>query len=247
MLLMHIWGNSMKETLLKLEDASVHYSGIKVLDDVSVQIEEGEIVALMGPNGAGKTTVIKALFGLAPLTNGHVLWHGQKIVPVPHEMAGRGISYVPQGRQVFRSLTVRENLELGGWALKNRRDAKVNIENVLTLFPALKEKLHEKAGLLSGGQQQMLTIARGLICDPKVLLLDEPSLGLSPKVVKEVFALVKDINVRRGVAVLIVEHSIKSVLEIAGRAYVLSRGTVVISKGAGEALQSDALEKVFLL
>jgi branched-chain amino acid transport system ATP-binding protein len=236
----------MKETLLELQQASVHYGGIKALDGVSVQIDEGEIVALMGPNGAGKTTVIKALFGLTPLATGHVAWHGHKITPVPYEMAARGIAYVPQGRQVFKSLTVRENLALGGWALKNRSDAQVNIESTLKIFPVLKEKLDEKAGLLSGGQQQMLTIARGLVSDPRVLLLDEPSLGLSPKVVKEVFALIKEINRERGIAVLVVEHSIKSVLEIADRAYVLSHGTVAIHKAAGEPLAEDALEKVFL-
>lgn len=236
----------MKETLLELKEGKVQYGGVVALDGATVQIDEGEIVALMGPNSAGKTTVIKAIVGVAPLAGGCVLWHGQKLQPVPYQMPGRGVAYVPQGRQVFKNLSVLENLELGGYALQNRADLKTNIESVLKLFPVLKEKLHQKAGLLSGGQQQMLTIARGLVSDPKVLLLDEPSLGLSPKIVKEVFALIKEINQVRKIAVLVVEHSIKSVLEIADRAYVLSRGKVAIHKGKGEQLASDALERVFL-
>jgi branched-chain amino acid transport system ATP-binding protein len=236
----------MQETLLELRDAAVHYGGVVALDDVTIKIDEGEIVALMGPNGAGKTTVVKAMFGLAPLKNGDVLWHGQKLSPVPHQMAARGIAYVPQGRQVFKSLTVKENLELGGYALPNRSDINKNIESVLKIFPALEGKLHQKAGLLSGGQQQMLTIARGLVSDPKVLLLDEPSLGLSPKIVKEVFTLIKEINSLRNIAIVVVEHSIKSVLGIANRAYVLSRGKVAIHKKDGETLSDNALEKVFL-
>ncbi len=236
----------MKETLLQLKNGAVHYGGVRALDGVDVSVDEGEIVALMGPNGAGKSTVIKAMFGIAPLAHGEVLWHGTKLTPVPYQMSGRGIAYVPQGRQVFKNLSVLENLQLGGYGLKNRKDIDGNIDSVLKIFPALKEKLHQKAGLLSGGQQQMLTIARGLVSDPKVLLLDEPSLGLSPKIVKEVFELIKEINCARKIAVLVVEHSIKSVLEIANRAYVLSRGTIAIHKKDGERLSNEALEKVFL-
>lgn len=236
----------MKEILLQLKNASVQYGGVHALDGVSVQIDEGEIVALMGPNGAGKSTVLKALFGIAPLSGGGVFLHEQELRPIAHEMVARGIAYVPQGRQVFKNLTVYENLELGGYSLPNRKDTKKNIEEALKIFPMLKEKLYTKAGLLSGGQQQMLTIARGLVSDPRVLLLDEPSLGLSPKIVKEVFALIKEINSLRNIAVLVVEHSIKSVLEIANRAYVLSYGKIAIHKGTNEVLASDALEKVFL-
>ncbi len=157
-----------------------------------------------------------------------MLVHEQQVRPVPYQMAARGIAYVPQGRQVFKHLTVYENLELGGYVISNRADVQKNIDGVLRIFPALKEKLHEKAGLLSGGQQQMLTIARALVADPRVLLLDEPSLGLSPKIVGEVFALVKEINELRKIAIVIVEHSIKSVLGIAGRVYILSHGKVAL-------------------
>ena len=236
----------MKEILLQLKDVSVHYGGVHALDGVSVQIDEGEIVALMGPNGAGKSTVLKALFGIAPLTRGKVLWHDEEIQPKAHEMVARGVTYVPQGRQVFKSMTVYENLELGGYALPNKSDLAKNIDEVLRFFPALKEKLHMRAEFLSGGQQQMLTIARGLVSDPKVLLLDEPSLGLSPKVVKEVFEKIKEINEERKIAIVIVEHSIKSVLEVAERAYVLSQGRVALEKPAQELMRSDDLERVFL-
>lgn len=236
----------MEETLLKLKNASVRYGGVHALDDVSIAINEGELVALMGPNGAGKSTVLKALFGIAPLSHGEVLWHEERVTPRAHEMVARGVTYVPQGRQVFKHLSVYENLELGGYAMANKGDLTANIEEVLRFFPALKEKLREKAGHLSGGQQQMLTIARGLVSDPRVLLLDEPSLGLSPKVVAEVFDKIREINETRGIAVVVVEHSVKSVLAIASRAYVLAHGKVALEKSSEELLKGDDLERVFL-
>ena len=234
------------EKLLKLEDAQVLYGGVHALDGASVSIDEGEIVALMGPNGAGKTTVLKALFGIAPLAHGRVLFHEEHIAPTPYDMVRRGIAYVPQGRQVFKHLSVRENLELGGYALPNKNDVQKNIREALEVLPDLKGKLNAPAGSLSGGQQQMLTIARGLVSDPRAILLDEPSLGLSPKVVKEVFALVKEINQLRKIAVLVVEHSIASVLAIADRAYVLAQGKVVVEASAEELAEGDTLEKIFL-
>lgn len=237
----------MKELLLKLENAHVHYGGVQALNGASIEIDEGEVVALMGPNGAGKTTVIRALFGLTPLSSGSVKWHGQLLTPVPHEMARRGVAYVPQGRQVFKHLSVEENLELGGYALSKRaKDIKHAIDEVLRFFPALREKLSEKAGTLSGGQQQMLAIARALVADPRVLLLDEPSLGLAPKVVKEVFAKIREIRDARNLSVLIVEHSITSALGVAERAYVLSQGRVVHAGSSESMKKSDVLNKVFL-
>lgn len=235
-----------KEILLTLKNASVYYGGICALNKVTVNIDEGEVVALMGPNGAGKSTVLKAMFGITPLSNGEVLWHGQNVEPKSYEMVSRGITFVPQGRQVFKNLTVYENLELGGYVLLNKNDVKNNIEEALNFFPALREKLNVKAGLLSGGQQQMLTIARGLISDPKVLLLDEPSLGLSPKIVKEVFEKIKEINEQRKIAIVIVEHSIKSVLSIADKVFVLSRGSLAFSGGKKEMERDNVLESVFL-
>lgn len=232
-----------KETLLQLKDIHVHYGGVKALDGATVAIDEGEVVALMGPNGAGKSTVLKAIFGLAPIESGQVLWEGQSFTPVSHEVVARGVSFVPQGRRVFRHLTVYENLEIGGM---NQPQRKERIENVLEIFPALKPKLKAKSGSLSGGQQQMLAIARGLMTDPKILLLDEPSLGLSPKIVKEVFAKIKEVNERRRTAIVVVEHNLKSLLEITDRAYVLDKGRVKAEGSPGELISSGILEKVFL-
>jgi len=200
----------------------------------------------MGPNGAGKSTILKALFGLSPVESGNIYWHENKIIPKPNEMVERGIAYVPQGRQVFKSLNVLENLEVGGFLIENKTLLKERIESVLDVFPDLKQKLKQSAKNLSGGQQQMLAIARGLITDPKVLLLDEPTLGLSPKIVKEVFKKIKEINQRNKTAIVIVEHNLKSVLEIADRVYVLDKGAVIKKESSKSMLDSNMFEDVFL-
>ncbi len=235
-----------KETLLNLKDIHVHYGGVKALDGATVAIDEGEVVALMGPNGAGKSTILKTIFGLAPIESGKVFWEEKEFTPISYEVVNRGISFVPQGRRVFKHLTVYENLEIGGWAIKNNKERKERIENVLELFPALKTKLNAKSGTLSGGQQQMLAIARGLMTDPKVLLLDEPSLGLAPKIVKEVFAKIKEINERRKTAIIVVEHNLKSLLGITDRAYVLDKGKIVAQGEPSQLFKDKILEKVFL-
>ena len=235
-----------KEILLKLEDIHVHYGGVKALDGASVRLDEGEIVALMGPNGAGKSTILKALFGLAPIESGSIYWHEEKIIPKSHEVVERGISFVPQGRQIFKSLTVLENLEMGGFSIKSKAVLKNRVESVLDIFPDLRKKLKEPAKNLSGGQQQMVAIARGLMTDPKVLLLDEPTLGLSPKVVKEVFKKIKEINEKNNTAIMIVEHNLQSILEIVDRAYVLDKGKVVVEDVPSTIIKSNILEKVFL-
>jgi len=234
------------ETLLQLKDVHVHYGGVKALDGASVGVDEGEVVALMGPNGAGKSTILKAIFGLAPIESGQVLWHGEAIKPISHEIVKRGIAFVPQGRRVFRHLTVKENLEIGGWVVKDKKLIRERIEEVVELLPALKAKLKAKSGTLSGGQQQMLAIARGLMTDPKVLLLDEPSLGLAPKIVKEVFERIKEIGEKRQIAIMIVEHNLKSLFAIAHRAYLLDKGKVVAEGVPKELHDSGTLEKVFL-
>lgn len=234
-----------KEILLQLRNVSVHYGGVKALDNVDVKLDENEIVALMGPNGAGKSTILKTIFGLAPIHSGKVLWHEKAISPIPYEMVKRGVAFVPQGRRVFSNLTTRENLEIGGFVVKNKKIINQRIERVLDIFPDLKKKLKAKSGSLSGGQQQMLAFARGLMTDPKILLLDEPSLGLAPKIVKEVFAKIKEINERYRTAIMVVEHNIKSLLEIAYRGYVLDKGKIVKKDSAQNIMQSDILEKVF--
>ncbi len=236
----------MQDTLLELSNLHVRYGGVRALDGVSVSLDEGEIVALMGPNGAGKSTILKAIFGLAPIASGRVLWHEKEFKPVPYEVVERGIAFVPQGRRVFTHLTIEENLEMGGFVVKNKSELRRRIEEVMGTFPVLKHKRKSKSGALSGGEQQMLALARGLVSDPKVLLLDEPSLGLAPKIVKEVFIKIKEINERHKTAIMVVEHNIKSLLEVAGRAYVLDKGRVVYEGTSKSLLGSNVLEKVFL-
>jgi len=238
--------NMTKETLLQLQNISVHYGGVKALDDVDVLLDEGEIVALMGPNGAGKSTVLKTIFGLAPVHAGKVLWHEKEIKPVSYEVVQRGIAFVPQGRRVFGNLTVEENLEIGGFIVGNKQELKRRITEVMEIFPVLKQKRTAKAGTLSGGQQQMLALARGLMTEPKVLLLDEPSLGLAPKIVKEVFAKIKEINKKHKTAILVVEHNIKSLLDIASRGYVLDKGKIAASDTALTLQTSRIMQEVFL-
>lgn len=236
----------MNDVLLQLKNISVHYGGVKALDDVSLSVNDGEVVALMGPNGAGKSTVLKAIFGLANPDQGRLYWQGKHITPLPYQMVNLGIAFVPQGRRVFRHLSVDENLDIGGYTLRNQSLIKQRKQEIFELFPMLKAKRKTKSGQLSGGQQQMLAIARGLMVKPKLLLLDEPSLGLAPKIVKEVFSLIKQINQNHKTAIVIVEHNLKSLLEIVDRAYVLDKGKVVASDSGHTIVNSDILEKVFL-
>ena len=234
------------EPLLQLKNVSVHYGGVHALDGVDIDIHEGELVALMGPNGAGKSTVLKAIFGITPLHAGHIIWRGEKVIPVPHKMARKGVAFVPQGRRVFQSLTVEENLDIGGIIVKDKDERHARKHEVMELFPVLKRKRNMKSGMLSGGEQQMVALARGLMIDPKVLLLDEPSLGLAPKIVKEVFEKIREINEVKHTAIIAVEHNIRSILDIAQTAYVLDKGKIAIGGDADAIAKSDILEKVFL-
>ena len=234
-----------KGLLLELKNVSAGYNETKIIHDISLAIDEGEIVALMGPNGAGKSTILKAIFGL--ITHiGDVLLEGEKIYPSPHELVKMGVAYVPQGRRVFNNLTVKENLELGGYSLKDNKECMRRAEHLFNLFPALHAKHDKLAGTLSGGQQQLLSIARGLMTEPKLLLLDEPTLGLSPKVVKEIFQTIKDINQNKKTAILVVEHNLHSLLPITNRAYVLVHGKIVATDTGSNIAKSDILERVFM-
>jgi len=236
----------MKEIFLETKNIHVHYGGVHALDGVDIAVREGEMVALMGPNGAGKSTVLKAVFGLAPIASGEILWHGSPVRPVSYEMVERGVSFVPQGRRVFKYLTVEENLEIGGITVRDKKELKRRIDEAMDIFPVLRHKRKHKSGELSGGEQQMVALARGIITDPKVLLLDEPSLGLAPKIVKEVFEKIKEINERHGTAIVVVEHNIKSLLEIVHRAYILDKGKVIKEGEPSVLITSGILEKVFL-
>lgn len=235
-----------KEILLQLHNVSVRYGGVRALDGVELSINEGEIVALMGPNGAGKSSILKVIFGLTLISSGKVFWYGKEIKPVSHEIVQMGISYVPQGRRVFSHLTIEENLEIGGFIVGNKKELKKRIAEMMETFPVLKQRRKAKAGTLSGGQQQMLALARGLMTEPKVLLLDEPSLGLAPKIVKEIFVKIKEINEKHKTAILVVEHNIKSLLDIASRGYVLDKGKIIAKDASQNLIKSDIFEKVFV-
>ena len=232
-------------TLLRTHVVTVTYGGITALDRVGISLDEGEIVALMGPNGAGKSTVLGAIFGLIPITSGEIYLHDRPFNPLPHAAARNGIAFVPQGRRVFPGMTVTENLEVGGHAIRDTTELRVRIEGVMDIFPVLKRKKNAPAGTLSGGQQQMLALARGLMTDPRILLLDEPTLGLAPNVAREVFQSIADIHGKRNTAIMIVEHNTQSLLAVAHRGYVLDRGTIAADDTADNLMKSGILEKVF--
>lgn len=231
--------------LLELKNVSAGYTETKIIQDVSLFVDAGEIVALMGPNGAGKSTILKSIFGLISHL-GDIRYEGEKISPVPERLVKMGIAFVPQGRRVFNNLTVEENLEIGGFSLNDKTECSRRAEHLMRLFPLLHEKRKNYAGTLSGGQQQLLSITRGLMTEPKLLLLDEPTLGLSPKVVKEIFQTIKDINNNHQTSILIVEHNLHSLLPITDRAYVLSHGKIVACDTGPGIAKSDILERVFM-
>ena len=232
--------------LLELVDISVHYGQVRALTEVSLGVSEGEIVAVMGPNGAGKSTVLKAVMGLAPVVDGHVNWRRQRLTAPTHEIVREGIAFVPQGRRVFTHLSIEENLEMGCLYLNDAAEKQRRLDTVLDLFPVLHEKRRDFASQMSGGQQQMLALGRGLMAGPEVLLLDEPTLGLAPIVVKEVFQKVAEISEKLNTTIMVVEHNIKGVLDIVDRAYVLDMGRVVHDGTPESIQQTDILTQVFL-
>ena len=236
----------MQMDILNLVDISVHYDAVVALDNVSLGVSEGEVVAVMGPNGAGKSTVLKAIMGLAPVVGGEVYWRQRPLEAATHEIVKQGISFVPQGRRVFTHLTVLENLEMGCLYLNNAAEKARRLDSVMELFPILHQKRDDLASQMSGGQQQMLALGRGLMAAPDVLLLDEPTLGLAPIVVKEVFQKVAEISDRLNTTILVVEHNIKGVLDIVDRAYVLDKGRVVHDGTPQSVRDTDILTQVFL-
>ena len=232
--------------LLELEDISVHYGGVVALDGVSLGVGEGEIVAVMGPNGAGKSTVLKSIFGLAPVASGRIYWREQPLEAASHEIVKLGLAFVPQGRRVFTQLTIEENLELGCLYLRDKAEKRRRLAEVMDVFPVLYEKRRDKARAMSGGEQQMLAIGRGLMANPTTLLLDEPTLGLAPIIVKEMFAKIVEINETRNTSIMVVEHNIRSILDVASRVYVLDKGKVAHDGTPTSVEESDILTKVFL-
>ncbi len=235
-----------ENSLLALTDVSVRYGVVTALSEVSLGVARGELVALLGPNGAGKSTVLKAIMGLAPVVAGRVWWRQEPLVAATHEIVKEGISFVPQGRRVFTHLTIAENLEMGCLHLGDRLEKQRRLDSVMELFPVLYEKRRDLGSQMSGGQQQMLALGRGLMANPDVLLLDEPTLGLAPIIVREVFDKVSQINDTLGTTIMVVEHNIRGVLGIADRGYVLDKGRVVFEGSPTHIRESDILTRVFL-
>ena len=232
--------------LLELENVAASYEDLQALFGVSLKVFPGEIVTLIGANGAGKTTTLRVISGVKHPSSGTVRFSGDDVSRVPaHQMVGRGISHVPEGRQVFPFLTVRENLSLGAYTPRSRAYMKESLQEQLTLFPRLAERLNQLAGTLSGGEQQMVAIARGLMAKPKLLLLDEPSLGLAPKVVDEVFEKIQEVR-NTGITMLIVEQNVVSGLSISDRGYVIQHGSVLMEDSAKNLLGNEMVRAAYL-
>jgi branched-chain amino acid transport system ATP-binding protein len=232
--------------LLELENITAFYGDLQALFGISLRVFPGEIVTLIGANGAGKTTSLRVISGIKHPAAGSLRFEGEDVSRVPaHRMVERGISHVPEGRQVFPYLTVRENLSLGAYAPRSRAHMKQSLQEQLTLFPRLAERMDQLAGTLSGGEQQMVAIARGLMGKPRLLLLDEPSLGLAPKVVDEVFEKIQEIR-NTGITMLIVEQNVVSGLSISDRGYVIQHGSVLMEDSAKNLLSNDMVRAAYL-
>lgn len=232
--------------LLEVEDLSVHYGAICALHGVCFDVNPGEIVTLIGANGAGKSTSLKSISGLVKPSSGQIKFQDKELNGIPaHKIAGLGIAHVPEGRKPFSNLTVYENLRLGAYNTNNKTEINNAMDRVFVSFPRLKERLGQPAGTLSGGEQQMLAMGRGLMARPKLLMLDEPSMGLSPILVSEIFAIIKEIN-QQGTSILLVEQNAFMALSIAQRAYVLETGRIVISGNASEMKEDPKVKAAYL-
>jgi len=225
--------------LIEIKELYVAYGGIQALQGVSLHVDEGEIVTIIGANGAGKSSLLNAISAVIRYRSGEIIYRGQPLSGRAHKVVAQGIVQVPEGRQVFANLTVEENLHLGAFLRRDRTGIESDLEHVYTRFPRLKERSKQYAGSLSGGEQQMLVIGRGLMAQPKLMLLDEPSLGLAPMLVAEIFSIIRDINAE-GTTLLLVEQNARKALSVANRAYVLETGNI-IREGSGMALLKDPL------
>lgn len=232
--------------MLEVENLEVFYGVIQALNGISFEVNEGEIVTLIGANGAGKTTTMQSIMGLIPAKGGNITYCGQAINKIPsHKIVKLGMTQVPEGRHVFQELTVYENLLMGAYIQGNKRQVKLDIEGVYEKFPRLKERKNQIAGTLSGGEQQMLAMGRALMSHPKLLMLDEPSMGLSPLLVDQVFDIIKEIH-KDGTTILLVEQNAGKSLAISDRAYVLENGSIAYSGTGKELLESDNIKKAYL-
>ena len=236
----------MAEPMLKIDNIDVYYGAIHALKGISIEVKEGEIVTLIGANGAGKSTTLRTISGLLKPKTGSITFLGQDIAGVrAHEIVKKGISQVPEGRRVFAEMTVMENLDLGAFVRKDKAGIQQDLKHVFELFPRLEERKNQSAGTLSGGEQQMLAMGRALMSRPKLLLLDEPSMGLAPLLIKEIFNIIVDIN-KSGTTVLLVEQNANMALSIANRAYVLETGRITLSGSAKELAASEDVRKAYL-
>ncbi|MSN25326.1 MAG: ATP-binding cassette domain-containing protein [Geobacter sp.] len=232
--------------MLVVENLSVNYGAIRALHQVSCRVDQGEIVALIGANGAGKTTILNTISSIVPSIGGTVLFEGEDITRVqPHLIVRKGICQVPEGRRVFARMSVQENLEMGGFILTSKQEISQGIERAFTLFPRLAERRKQAARTLSGGEQQMLAMGRALMSNPRLLLLDEPSMGLAPMLVEKIFEIVVEIN-KTGTTIMLVEQNASMALSIAHRAYVLETGEVVLSGDATELSENPEVRKAYL-
>ena len=232
--------------MLSVNNIHTRYGAIKALRGISLEVTEGEMVALIGVNGAGKSTTLATIAGLLRPVEGTITFQGESIVgKTPEAIARKGISLVPEGRQILASLTVQENLRLGAFVRNNRQEYQKDLEDNFALFPVLKDRLHQLGGTLSGGEQQQLAIARALMSHPKLLMLDEPSLGLAPLIVDQIFALIKSLH-ERGVTILLVEQNVERTLEIVDRAYLLNTGTIQTSGSAKQVRSQVDIESVYM-
>ncbi|HKQ52425.1 MAG TPA: ABC transporter ATP-binding protein [Pyrinomonadaceae bacterium] len=232
--------------MLTIENISVNYGAIEALTDISMRVEQGEVVTLIGANGAGKTTTLRTITGLLEPTEGRILFEGREIQGVPtHKLVARGISMSPEGRGVFANLSVRENLQMGAFLKTNRQEIAADMENGFRLFPRLKEREQQKAGTLSGGEQQMLAMARALMSRPRLLLLDEPSLGLAPLVVHTIFEAIEEIR-SKGTTILLVEQNAHAALKHSDRAYVLETGKIVMEGPSADLAADPRIKEAYL-
>ncbi|MGO5166257.1 MULTISPECIES: ABC transporter ATP-binding protein [unclassified Candidatus Paralachnospira] len=232
--------------LLEVKDLQVYYGMIQALKGISFEVGQGEVVALIGANGAGKTTTLHAITGLLPIKNGTVTLAGTEITKAPpHKIVEMGMAHVPEGRRVFANLTVYQNLRMGAYTRKDKQEYEETLNMVYEKFPRLKERRNQPAGTLSGGEQQMLAIGRALMSKPKIMLMDEPSMGLSPIYVNEIFQIIQEVSAA-GTTVLLVEQNAKKALSIADRAYVLETGKIVLDGKASELLNDESIKKAYL-
>ena len=232
--------------MLEVKNLSVSYGAIEAVKDISFTVNAGEIVSLIGANGAGKTTTLHAITGLVPAKSGSVMYNGVDLLKTHNnKIVTLGMAHIPEGRHVFTRMSVEENLEMGAFSLKDQSDLKKDLDMVYGLFPRLKERRNQKAGTLSGGEQQMLAMGRALMSHPKTILMDEPSMGLSPKLVKEIFSIIRKLH-EQGITILLVEQNAKMALSIADRAYVLETGRITMEGDAKELLNNEQVRKAYL-